>query len=371
MKRMLVNLLFMTLPVLAISQDYYLLVGTYTSGTSEGIYVYKFNSATGEGSFVSKVPASNPSFLAVSKNKKYVYAVAEDGDDKGSVAAFSFDKKNGTLQFLNKQSSGGDHPCYVAIDESGKWVAVANYSGGSFSVLPVSPDGFLRAAERTINHTGSGPDKQRQAAPHVHSTVFDPNDKYLLVQDLGIDKIMVYAFDNKTGELKAAKIPSNSTLPGSGPRHIDFSPNGNYVYLMEEMSGNVTAYAYSKGKLQFLETVSAIKEGYKGPIGSADIHVSPDGKFLYASNRGESNDIAIFAIDKSTGKLTLKGHQSVLGKGPRNFSIDPTGNFLLSANQTTNNIVIFKRDKETGLLTDTGKKLELDKPVCLKWISVK
>jgi 6-phosphogluconolactonase len=182
---------------------------------------------------------------------------------------------------------------------------------------------------------------------------------------------MVYSFADKTGELKAAKVPSNSTAPGSGPRHIDFHPNGKYVYLMEEMSGNVTAYSYNKGKLLFLQTISAIKEGYKGPIGSADIHVSPDGRFLYASNRGESNDIAIFDIDKSTGKLTLKGHQSVLGKGPRNFSIDPTGNFLLSANQTTNEIVIFKRDKETGLLTDSGKRIQVDKPVCLKWIPVK
>lgn len=371
MKKMLFNLLFMTLPAFAISQEYYLLVGTYTSGRSEGIYVYKFNSATGDTSYVSMAKASNPSYLAVSKNKKYVYAVSEDGDDKGSVAAFSFNKKTGTLQFLNKHSSGGDHPCYVAINESGKWVAVANYSGGNFSLLGVSPDGYLRAAERTINHSGSGPNKERQDKPHVHSTVFDPSDKHLLVQDLGIDKIMVYTFDDKTGELKAAKIPSNSTVPGSGPRHIDFHPNGDYVYLMEELSGNVTAYSYNKGKLQFLQTIPAVKEGYKGPVGSADIHVSPDGKFLYASNRGDENDIAIFAIDKSTGKLTLKGHQSVLGRTPRNFSIDPTGQYLLAANQNSNDIVIFKRDKETGLLTDTGKKILVDKPVCLKWIAVK
>ncbi|WP_315824303.1 lactonase family protein [Paraflavitalea speifideaquila] len=217
MKRMLFNLLFMILPALAISQEYYLLIGTYTSGKSEGIYVYKFNTATGDTAYVSKVAASNPSYLAVSKNKKYVYSVYEDGDDNGSVAAFSFNKKDGSLKFLNKQSSGGDHPCYVDIDESGKWVAVANYSGGNFSLLAVSPDGYLRAAERTVKHSGSGPDKQRQDKPHVHSTVFDPSNKYLLVQDLGIDKIMVYAFDNKLGELKAAKIlqlhPARSRPP--------------------------------------------------------------------------------------------------------------------------------------------------------------
>lgn len=371
MKKFVFNFLLMALPAIAFSQEYYLLVGTYTSGKSEGIYVYKFNAASGDAALVNKAPASNPSYLAVSKNNKFVYSVFEDGDDKGSVAAFEFNKKDGSLKFLNKQTSGGDHPCYVSIDGSGKWVAVANYSGGNFSLLGVSPDGYLRAAERTINHSGSGPDKERQDKPHVHSTVFDPGDDHLLVQDLGTDKIMVYDFDNKKGELKAAKIPSYSAVGGSGPRHIDFTPNGKFVYLMEEMSGHVSAYSYSKGKLQFIERVSAVKEGYKGPVGSADIHVSPDGKFLYASNRGDENDIAIFAIDKSTGKLTLKGHQPVLGKTPRNFSLDPTGQFLLSANQNSNDIVVFTRDKETGLLTDTGKKIEVDKPVCLKWIPVK
>lgn len=371
MKKLLFNLFIMTSPLFAISQEYYLLIGTYTSGKSEGIYVYKFNSATGDTSFVSMAPVSNPSYLAVAKNKKYVYSVMEDGEDKGSVAAFAFDKKTGMLKFLNKQSSGGDHPCYVSINESGKWVTVANYSGGSFSLLGVSPDGYLRSAERTITLSGSGPNKQRQDKPHVHSTVFDLKEKHLLVQDLGTDRINVYAFDDKTGELKEAKKPYVAANPGGGPRHIDFHPNGDYVYLMEEMSGNVNVYAYNKGNLQFLQTVSAVKADYKGAIGSADIHVSPDGKFLYASNRGDENDIAIFAIDKSSGKLTLKGHQSVLGRTPRNFSIDPTGRYLLSANQNSNDIVIFRRDPETGLLTDTGKKIVIDKPVCLKWIAVK
>jgi 6-phosphogluconolactonase len=369
MKKVLAFLL-MTIPLMTIGQDFYLLIGTYTSDKSEGIYVYKFNSKTGDTAYVSKVAGSNPSYLAVTDDKKYVYSVYEDGEDKGSVAAYSFDAKKGTLKFLNKQSSGGDHPCYVAVDKSGKWVTVANYSGGNFSLLGVSPDGFLRAAERTIQMSGSGPDKSRQEKPHVHSTIFTPDYKHLLVQDLGTDKIMIYDFDAKKGELKPASSPYASTHPGAGPRHVDFHPSGDYAYLIEEMSGNVTAYKYHKGKLQFLETQSAVKEGYKGPIGSADIHVSPDGRFLYASNRGNEHDIAIFAIDKSTGKLTLKGHQSVLGKTPRNFSIDPTGQFLLVANQGTNDIVIFKRDVETGLLADTGKKILVDKPVCLKWIKL-
>jgi len=371
MKKALAYLLLMTAPVMAMSQEYYLLIGTYTSGKSEGIYVYKFNSQTGEASYVSKAAGSNPSYLAVSPDKKYVYSVYEDGDDKGSVAAYSFDVKTGAMQFLNKQNSGGDHPCYVAVDEKGKWVTVANYSGGNFSLLGVSPDGYLRAADRTIQMSGNGPNQQRQEKPHVHSTVFTPDYKHLLVQDLGTDKIMIYDFDAKKGELKPAKAPFAATHPGGGPRHVDFHPSGDYAYLIEELSGNVTAYKYDKGKLQYLQTISAVKEGFKGAIGSADIHVSRDGRFLYASNRGSEDDIAIFAIDKSTGKLTLKGHQSVLGKTPRNFSIDPSGRYLLAANQGTNNIVIFKRDPETGLLQDTGKKLEVDKPVCLKWVPVK
>lgn len=373
MKKVLFNFLLMMIPAWAISQEYYLLVGTYTSteSESEGIYVYKFNSSTGKVEEMSRAVASNPSYLVVSKNNKYVYAALENGNNEGSVAAFAFDKKKGTLEFLNKQSSGGDHPCYVDIDKSGKWVTVANYSGGNFSLLGVSPDGWLRAAERIIPHSGSGPNKDRQDKPHVHSTVFDPDDKHLLVQDLGIDKIMVYDFNSKLGELKAAKTPSYATQPGSGPRHIAFHPNGKYVYLIDELGGQVTAYGYSKGKLQYLQAVSAIKEGYQGPIGSADIHVSPDGKFVYASNRGESNDIAIFAVDKSTGKLTLRGHQPVLGKAPRNFSIDPSGRYLLCANQDSGEIVVFRRDAATGLLTDTGNRISVDKPVCLKWIPVK
>lgn len=372
MKKILAFLFMMTASTLAMSQDLYLFVGTYTSESkSEGIYIYKFNSLTGEASAVGMAKASNPSYLAISHNKKYVYAVNEDGEDKGSVAAFSFDKNTGKLSFLNKESTGGDHPCYVAIDKSGKWVTAANYSGGSFTLLGISPDGYLKKAERTINYTGSGPDKARQDKSHVHSTIFSPDYNFLFVQDLGTDKINIYTFDDKLGELKEAPKPWIATTPGGGPRHIDFTPNGDYMYLIEEMSGNVIAYKYRKGKLDQVQLISAIKEGFKGAIGSADIHVSPDGKFLYVSNRGDENDIAIFAIDKSTGKLTLKGHQSVLGRNPRNFSIDPTGQFLLAANQSSNEIIIFKRDQETGLLTDSGKKITLDKPVCLKWMSIK
>ena len=351
------------------AKEHYLLMGTYTSGKSEGIYVYKFNSESGDFSFVSTAKAENPSFLAVSPNEKYVYAVHENGNDKGSIAAYAFDKKTGQLTFLNKESSGGDHPCYVSTDRSGKWVVTGNYSGGNLAVLQAMSDGRLLPAVQVINHEGGSVNKQRQQKPHVHSTIFSPDDKYLFVPDLGMDKVMIYPFDNNTGKLNPASSSFAQIEPGGGPRHFTFHPSGNYAYVIEELSGNVTAFSYDKkGKLTGIQTVSAIPSDYKGAVGSADIHVSPDGKFLYASNRGESNTLAIFSIGND-GKLKSVGHQSTLGKTPRNFNLDPTGNFLLVANQNGNNVVIFKRDKQTGLLTPLEKQIEVPNPVCIKWAS--
>lgn len=356
------------------SEECYLLVGTYTSGKSEGVYVYNFNSTTGDFKQVSVAKnISNPSYLAVSPDEKYVYAVNEDADKAkggGAVTAFSFNKQDGTLKELNSQPSGGDHPCYVATDKNGKWVTVGNYTSGTVSVFPINKDGSLNAIAANIRHEGSGVNSERQEGPHVHSTVFSKDNSYLFVPDLGLDKIMIYAFNNKSGQLTPAGIPYVEVEPGAGPRHFEFSPNNKYAYLMEEMTGSISAYRYKgKGQLDLIQNISALPPDFIGTVGSADIHVSPDGKFLYASNRGESNTIAIFAINQQSGELVPVGHQSTLGKTPRNFNFDPSGNFLLAANQNSDNIVIFKRDKETGLLTDTGKKIEVGNPVCIKWIN--
>lgn len=367
MKKLLIPVL-VVLPFINFGQSmHYMLVGTYTSPKSQGIYVYSFNSETGEFKQVSMAPASNPSFLTVSPDKQFVYAINEDANDKGSISAFRFDAANGTLLPINKQSSGGDHPCYVAIDQTGKWVTAGNYSAGSLSILPVNPDGSLSAATQTIRHEGKSVNEKRQDKPHVHATVFSPDNRFLFVPDLGIDKVMIYSFDPGSGKLAAAQPPFAAITPGGGPRHFTFHPNKKYAYLMEELSGNVAVYQYEKGKLTPIQTISAVPSGFTGYIGSADIHVSPDGHFLYCSNRGESNTIAIFSIDKK-GRLTLAGHHSAMGKAPRNFNFDPSGNFLLVANQDTDNIVIFKRDTKTGLLTETGKQIEVGKPVCVKWI---
>lgn len=351
------------------AQERYLFVGTYTGSGSKGIYVYKFNTQTGKAAWVNNTDsntASNPSYLALSSNGKYVYSVYEDGNQKnGSVAAYSFNKATGKLRFINKQSSGGDHPCYVATTTNNKWVAVANYTGGSVSVFGVNADGSLKADPQVIQHEGSSVVKERQDKPHVHSTVFSPSENYLFVSDLGTDKIVVHRF-NQNAAKPLQQSSFVSAAPGSGPRHFTFHPNGKYAYNIEELSGTVAVYKYSNGKLNFLQRIAAHPEDYKGTIGSADIHISPDGKFLYASNRGEENTIAIFSINAGTGKLTTVGYQSTLGKTPRNFLIDPTGNFLLVANQSTDNIVVFKRNKQTGLLTATGEEIKIPKPVCLK-----
>jgi 6-phosphogluconolactonase len=263
------------------------------------------------------------------------------------------------------------HPCYITVDKSGKWVITGNYTSGTISVNPVNSDGSLIASNDSIKHFGKSVNTARQESPHVHSAILSKNNKYLYVPDLGIDKVMIYRFDNKSGKLTEAEMPFVKTEPGAGPRHFEIHPNGKFAYLMKELTGSVSVYRVLKnGGLYLLQNISTLPRDFSGMSGSADIHVSPDGKFLYGSNRGESNTIGILKIEANTGLLKWVGHQSTLGKTPRNFNFDPSGNFLLVANQNSDEIVIFKRNKETGLLTDTGKRINILNPVCLKWIPV-
>ncbi len=384
------SLLF--LPQISKSQskdEQYLIVGTYTrpntKNPSEGIYVYKFNTNTGEFRAVSKATGiSNPSFLIVSPDQKFVYSVSETGD--GSVTAYRFDKKTGSLTKLNTQSSGGADPCHISIDKTGKWVLVGNYSGGNLSILPVNPDGSLGKATQTINHEGNGPNKNRQEKPHVHSVNIAPNNRDVFVPDLGIDKIVTYNLDAKNGKLSAGKPAFTKVADGSGPRHFTVHPNGKFAYVIQELSSTVTAFNYASGKLTPIQTITTLAEDFKNKNKSfcADIHISPDGKFLYGSNRyvdaGNKNGvfaptnttdtIVMYSIDQKTGKLTYIGNEPVLGKIPRNFMITPNGKFVLVANQETDNIVIFKRNAKTGKLSPTGKQIEVPVPVCLKMLAV-
>ncbi|MFZ1530161.1 MAG: lactonase family protein [Ferruginibacter sp.] len=359
--------IFFLLAPFVLQAQYYLIAGTYTSGKSEGIYVYRFNAETAENSFVSSINTTNPSFVAISPGEKYIYAVNENADslhNGGTVTSFSFDKTTGTLKKINEQRSGGNHPCYVEIDKTGQWIFTGNYSSGSVGVLHVNNNGVIDSLSQLIKHIGSGPNLQRQQSPHVHATVISADNKYLFVPDLGTDKLVSYKFKNGLLEKKA----EGTSLPGSGPRHLSFSADQKFAYLMEEMSGTVVCYKIKNGKLRFIQRSNAQLQYFTGVTGSADIHVSPDGNFLYCSNRGDANNIAIFSVNKRSGKLALVGHQSVLGKKPRNFNFDPSGNFLLVANQDSDEIVIFKIDKASGLLTDTGKRIMIPNPVCIKWM---
>jgi 6-phosphogluconolactonase len=356
-----------------LSQEFYLFTGTYTTGESKGIYVYSFNAGTGDFSPVSVADSlSNPSFLTLSPSGKFLYTISENrGGNPGEVTAFAFDKATGNLTLLNKQNSGSQGPCYISIDATGKWVIVGHYSGGTVTAFQVEKDGSLKSYGQMIAHSGSSVNKDRQDKPHVHATVFSPDQRFLFVPDLGLDKIMVYRFDPafwKKPLTASKKQPFIKTKPGSGPRHFTFHPTLPYAYLIEELHGAVSVFQYAYDTLKLIQNISSHPAGYTGTKGSADIHVSPDGKFLYASNRGDAHNLAIFAINPENGRLTAKGFQSTMGTVPRNFMIDPTGNYLLVANQQSNNIVIFKRDKQTGQLQPTGKEINVPNPVCLKML---
>ena len=306
----------------------------------------------------------------MSKNQKYLYAVNEtNGSNPGRVSAYSFDKKNGQLHFLNTTLSGGDDPCHLAVSDDNKWLTVANYSSGTATVFPLNDDGSIKPYSQII-YDSIYRKASDNATPHVHETVFSPDEKFLFTPDLGLDKVMIYQFNHESQQ--PLVLSSSVELPkGSGPRHITFHPNKKFAYLMHEMGGIVTVYHYSDGKLEQVQQLPTFPEGFEGKKDGAEVCVSPDSKFLYVSNRGELNSITIFSIDPSDGKLTLKGYQPTLGKGPRSFIIDPTGNFLLVAHQYTNDVIIFKRDKNSGLLTKTNNEIQVPIPVSLQLIPKK
>jgi len=362
-KSFLLPIILLTMQSCAQSNDYNLIIGTYTNaGKSEGIYTYNFDTKTGESKQLSIAKGvENPSYLTVSPDNKFVYAVNETGKTS-AVSAFSFDAVKGDLKFLNKQATNGEDPCYIVADE--KNVISANYSGGNASVFGIESNGSLGQLKQIIQHSGKSVNKDRQNSPHVHMVFFTPDHKYLIINDLGTDKVYLYNYNvNGTNDVLTPH-DSVTVTPGAGPRHITFSKDGKYAYLIHEMDGGITVFSYSNGTLEKIQETKITEDGFTGENGAADIHISPDGKFLYATNRGSENNITIFAIEKG-GLLSKRGQTSTLGKGPRNFTIDPTGKYLLVAHQYTNEVVIFERDAKTGELKDTGKRIEVGAPVCL------
>jgi 6-phosphogluconolactonase len=350
-----------------------LYVGTYTAGKSEGIYLYRLNLSSGELRHVATTKGVvNPSFLTLAPNRRYLYAVnevADFGDKKsGAVSSFAIDQRTGELRFLNQQASLGADPCYVNVDGAGRFVLIANYTGGSVAVFPVQADGSLGEATEMKQAVGSSVNRERQEGPHAHCIVLDSNNRFAYSCDLGTDKIMIFRFDSRNGKLLLAEPPWVQVKPGAGPRHLAFHPSGKSVFVVNELHSTVSTFTRDpeKGSLRELQTLSTLPADFKGTSWSADIHVSSDGRFLYCSNRGHDS-IAMFTIDPRLGTLTSMGHESTRGMTPRNFAIDPTGAFLLVANQKSDNIVVFRRDQRTGRLSPTGQVAQVPSPVCLKF----
>ncbi len=369
---------FALVPLLAGSLwgQYLVYVGTYTGPESKGIYAYRFDAQTGEIKPLGLAGvAQNPSFLAIHPNRKFLYAVGESaggGTWGGAVSAFALDRATGKLTLLNSASSGGKGPCHLVVDKTGKNLLVANYGSGAVAVLPIQADGRLSEPSSVIQHSGSSVNRARQQGPHAHSVNLSPDNRFAFVADLGLDKVLVYKFDAAKGTITPNTPPFAAVAPGSGPRHFAFHPSGKFAYVISEMGNTVTAFSYNaaRGVLTSLQTISTLPQGFSGTSYCAEVVVHPSGKFLYGSNRGH-NSITAFAIDPAKGTLTTIEQTPTGGKWPRNFNIDPTGAYLFAANEQSNDIFLFHIDPATGKLKPTGKKLEVSKPVCIKFLSLK
>lgn len=372
MKKLLL-IIALLFPVLTYAQKkapstYDLLIGTYTKGKSKGILVYRFYVESGKLAYLSQIEGvSNPSYLCVSKDNHFVYAVNEDGKD-GGVSSFTFQPNDGKLTFLNRQKSEGADPCYISVDEDRKNVFVANYSSGSLAVLPVNKDGSLQPASQVIQDKGKGVDASRQEGPHVHTAYFSPGEKYLLYTDLGTDKLNIMRYRSSNPQPLSPATPAFvDVTPGTGPRHIAFSNNKKYMYLLHEMGSNINVYNFNGGKPQQVQTIKMLPDGFKGTNGAAAIHLSPNGKFLYATDRLDASALLVYAINEENGQLTFVQRISTYGKNPRDFAIDPSGKFLLAANQDSDTIFVYNIDQANGKLYPTGTKIEVGNPVCLKF----
>jgi 6-phosphogluconolactonase len=378
-RRFLQSILVLALVTLANAKDspknkYQLFVGTYTEKESKGIYAFRFDATSSELTPLGVVAeTANPSFLAIDPSQRFLYAVNEaqtyKGANSGGVSAFAINRTTGKLSLSNEEASRGADPCYVAFDKTGKYALVANYTGGSVAVFPVLADGRVGEASAFVQHSGSSINKERQEGPHAHWIETTPDNRFAIAVDLGLDELLVYRFDAKTGSLTPNDPPYAKLDPGSGPRHLVFDPNGRFAYVVNELQSTVTAFSYDpdRGTLHKLNTITTLPKGFSGANDTAEIKMHPSRRFLFASNRG-NDSIALFSIDPHTGELTTVDHFPTQGRTPRNFEIDPTGKLLLVANQDSNNIVVFRIDLSSGRLTPTGQTLHVPSPVCLKFV---
>lgn len=356
-----------------------LYIGTYTSHGSEGIYHARFDKQTGEIKDVTlAAQIQQPSFLAIHPNGRWLYAVSETNnpDDRGGeVSAFEIDRKTGALQLINRLRSLGGYPCYVSIDRNGESVMVANYGGGNVTLYPIADDGKLIDAPSFHQHQGKSINPKRQEGPHAHSIRPYPGGDWMYAADLGIDQLLIYRHDREAKKLVPGDPASAPAHPGAGPRHFDFHPNGKYLYVANELDSTVTVFAIApdSGALSEIQRLSTLPDQFKGDNTCADIHIHPAGDTLYVSNRGHDS-IAIFRVDPSSGRLTVLGHASTLGRTPRNFTVHPEGRYLLVANQDSDQIVVFsivqEAGKRYGTLMATGIQVSVSRPVCLAFLEL-
>jgi 6-phosphogluconolactonase len=351
------------------SQNTYVFFGSFNRDKeTEGIYVYQLDTISGKLSKITAVKGFlNPSYITLSSSGKYLFACTESKTpNAGSVSSFEFKPENKSLTFINSQKSGGENPVYLSVYKNEKWLINGNYTEGSVSVYPISENGTINPIAQNFQFSEGSINQERQKRSHIHSTVFSPNFDYVFLPDLGADKIRCYKFEPEKNEpLQTAEKLFTKTTLGSGPRHFTFHPNEKFAYCIEELTGTVNAYQYENGELDSIQRINAHSDKFNEGFESSDIHISPDGQYLYASNRGEENNIAIFAI-QNDGKLKTVGYQSTLGEHPRVFAIDETGKFLIATNTVSGNVFVFKRDIKTGLLKKVGKKLKIKSVSCVQ-----
>jgi len=344
--------------------------GTQRTGTNAGFSLAHFDTDTGvltKPEFL--LAATAPAFFVIHPDGRHLYTC--NAASSGGVSAYEIEPHTGALKFLNRVSSGGAGPCYVSLDQTARFALVANYAGGSIAVFAIQPDGSLGERTAFVQHTGNSVNPQRQTHAYAHSIIVDPSNWFALVDDLGVDKIFVYRFNAQDGSLTPNDPPFAGIRPGSGPRHLAFHPNGRWVYVISEIASTVTAFNWNpaNGSLAEFQTISALPENFNGTNTSAEIALHPNGKFLYASNRGDDS-LAVFAIDPATGKLGLVERVSCGGRTPRFFTFDPTGKWLLCSNHGSDTTVVFRVDEKTGKLAQIGQPVSVSYPFCERFLPV-
>jgi len=380
MKRSLIAALLTLISATAFAgDDYFVYFGTNTNAKngSKGIYVARFNAASGALTQAEvAVETSNPGFLSIHPSKKYLLATGDmdaGGKRVGAVGSFKIDKATGKLTLINQVSSVGNGPCHVNVDATGKMAAVANYGGGSVASYAIAENGTLSEAASFVQHEGSGADPKRQAGPHAHSVNFSPDNRYAYACDLGLDKVLIYKIDPVSGKMTANEPAFAKTPAGGGPRHLAFHPNGKFVFVNNEMAMTETSFAYdaATGALTEIATVSTLPEAdrEKKGLSTAETIVHGSGKFVYVSNRTHDT-VAVFSCDAATGKLTLIQNVPVEGKIPRNICLDPTGKWLIAAHQDSGTAALFKVDQVSGKLTFTGTKVAVPGSICVRFLAV-